>query len=158
MNIRDIIKRHEGYSSMPYKCPAGKRTIGWGHNIDARPLPKDIEGYLAANSYILPEHAERLLDQDISMATHDCRSIYPGFDGFSETRRAALVDFVFNVGSTVAMKFKKMRAAIGKGDWNEAAHQVNDSEYWRELGGDPAGTDDGKLERPEEIAQMLRVG
>jgi hypothetical protein len=40
----------------------------------------------------------------------------------------------------------------------EAANQVNDSAYWRQLGGDPAGTDDGKLERPEEIAQMMREG
>lgn len=40
----------------------------------------------------------------------------------------------------------------------KAAEQVRDSEYWRQLGGDPGGTDDGKLERPEEIAAMLREG
>lgn len=157
-NLREMLKRHEGYSSMPYKCPAGKRTIGWGHNIDARPLPKDIEGYLAANSYILPEHAERLLSDDIRMATQDCQRIFLGFDTFSDRRKEALIDMIFNMGAAGVGKFKKMIKAIGNGDWNEAAHQVNDSEYWRELGGDPAGTDDGKLERPEAIAQMLRVG
>jgi len=26
------------------------------------------------------------------------------------------------------------------------------------LGGDPPGTDDGKLERPEEVAKLLREG
>jgi hypothetical protein len=35
---------------------------------------------------------------------------------------------------------------------------MRDSAYWRELGGDSVGTDDGRLERPEEIAAMLRNG
>ena len=146
-NLREMLKRHEGYSSMPYKCPAGKRTIGWGHNIDAHPLPKDIEGYLAANSYILPEHAERLLSDDIRTATQDCQRIYPGFDGFSEPRRAALTDFMFNVGATVAAKFKNMRKAVIDGDWNRAADELFFSR-WREQVGD----------RATEIIGMVRAG
>jgi len=29
---------------------------------------------------------------------------------------------------------------------------------YAQLGGDPPGTDDGKLERPEELARMMREG
>lgn len=156
--IRDLIKKHEGFSNVPYKCPAGKQTIGWGHNIDAHPLPKDIEGYLFAKGYILPEHAERLLSADIEMATQDCRQLYPGFDGFSDKRRAALIDFLYNIGIVRAKGFKLMQKAILAGDWNEAAEQVRDSAYWRQLGGDPIGTDDGRTERPEVIYRMLKEG
>ena len=147
MNVRDLIKQHEGFSSVPYKCPAGKRTIGWGHNIDAHPLPKDIEGYLFANGYILPEHAERLLSDDLRMAEEDCQRAYFGFNGFSEARRIALADFMFNVGIVVAMKFKNMRKAIIDGDWGRAADEMFNSR-WREQVGD----------RAAEIIGMVRQG
>jgi hypothetical protein len=49
-------------------------------------------------------------------------------------------------------------ADINAGQWARAAEDLRDSAYWRQLGGDPKGTDDGKLERPEEIAAMLREG
>lgn len=29
----DLIKEFEGFSEVPYKCPAGKNTIGYGHVI-----------------------------------------------------------------------------------------------------------------------------
>jgi GH24 family phage-related lysozyme (muramidase) len=64
----------------------------------------------------------------------------------------------FNLGAGGLAKFRKMRRAIVEGDWEEAARQVRDSAYWRQLGGDPPGTDDGLEERPEEIARLLREG
>jgi lysozyme len=147
VNIRDLIKKHEGYSSTVYRCPGGKRTIGWGHNIDANPLPKDIEGYLFAYGLILPEHAERLLDNDICTATQDCQRVYFGFDEFSEARRMALTDFLFNVGMSTAMKFKNMRKAVIDGDWTTAADEMFFSR-WKDQVGD----------RAEEIIGMVRAG
>jgi lysozyme len=32
----DLIKRFEGFSATPYRCPAGKLTIGYGHVITMR--------------------------------------------------------------------------------------------------------------------------
>ena len=147
MNARALIKKHEGFSNVPYKCPAGHLTIGWGHNIDAHPLPQDIAGYLFAKGYILPEHAERLLADDIEMATQDCRRAFFGFDGFSEARQAALIDFMFNLGITRAMKFKNARKAIIAGEWNRAADEMYLS-HWREQVGD----------RAETIIGMVRKG
>jgi len=147
MTARDLIKKHEGYSSTPYKCPAGRRTIGWGHNIDANGLPADIEGFLFANGLILPEHAERLIDADIDSAIEDCRRAYYGFDGFSEARRDALTDFMFNLGLYRAMKFRKMREAVIDGDWNRAADEMFFSRWREQVGA-----------RADEIIGMVRVG
>lgn len=156
--LKDMIRRHEGLSLTAYRCPAGKETIGYGWNLEAHALPPEIASRLRVTGSITPAMADELLDISIGVATADCRSIYIGFDGFAEARKAALVDFMLNVGAGTAMKFKRMHLAIEAGNWNEAAEQVRDSEYWRQLGGDPKGTDDGKLERPEEIAAMLRKG
>jgi len=147
MDVRDLIKKHEGFSNTPYKCPAGKRTIGWGHNFDDNPLPKDIQGYLFANGMILPEHAERLLDQDICTSTLCCKRMYLQFDNFSDNRKAALVDFIFNVGEGTARKFKKANAAINELRWDDAADEMIDSVWYKQVG----------LRGPE-IVGMIREG
>jgi GH24 family phage-related lysozyme (muramidase) len=126
--------------------------------MDAHPLPSDISACLNLTAAITEEMADRLLNISIASAEAACRDLFQHFNDFSERRQAALIDMIFNLGVKGVMAFRKMRAAIDEGNWNEAAHQVNDSAYWRELGGDPMGTDDGKFERPEEIAKMLRDG
>jgi lysozyme len=158
MMRRELIKSHEGLRLRKYRCSRGHWTIGWGWNLDAHPLPAEIASFYRIHGAITEEMAERLLDISMAAAEADCRNIYPGFDQFSERRKDALVDFVFNLGAAGALKFRRMRAAIIAGDWLEAARQLNDSAYWRQLGGDPAGTDDGKLERPEELYRMLVEG
>lgn len=156
--IREMIIRHEGWRNKPYICGGGKHTIGVGFNYDAWPMPSDIASYFHIYGEITDDMVERLLFLSVSTATENCRDIFKDFDSFSERRQWALIDMAFNLGGFGLLGFKKMRKAIAAGDWNEAAEQVRDSEYWRQLGGDPKGTDDGKLERPEEIAEMLRKG
>ena len=155
---RDLIKTHEGLRLRPYRCAKNHLSIGYGFNLDAWELPHEVASYYHIHGRITEGMADYLLDLQIGIAVHDCRDLYPGFDGFSEARRAALTDFLYNMGSTRALKFTRMRRAIIAGDWNEAAEQVRDSAYWRQLGGDPIGTDDGKKERPEVIYRMLREG
>ena len=156
--MRAMLKRHEGWKLQPYRCSRSHWTIGAGWNMDANMLPPEIASYLRIHNCITEVMAEELLTMSLSAAEINCREMYHGFDNFSERRRMALIDFVFNLGVGGALAFRKMRRAIDAVDWHEAARQLQDSAYWRQLGGDPAGTDDGKLERPEEIANMLREG
>lgn len=156
--LQEMITRHEGNRLKRYRCPAGKWTIGRGWNMEAWPLPADIASYERCNGEITPEMSDRLLEISLECADLGVREIFKDFDQFTERRRMALMDMCFNLGAFGLMGFKRMRRAIAAGDWNQAAEEVRDSAYWRELGGDPEGTDDGKLERPEEIAAMLREG
>jgi lysozyme len=145
--IKELIKRHEGYSSYPYKCPAGKNTIGWGHNLDAGILPRDIEIYLGNHGLITPDMAERLLDIDIKLADAACHRLFPKFDSFSEARKAAILDFVFNVGEGTAKKFKKARTEINAGEWDKAAKEMQDSLWFVQVKG-----------RAVTICKMIREG
>jgi len=43
----DLIKKFEGFSAVPYKCPAGKNTIGYGHTIESDPFIKKITQFAA---------------------------------------------------------------------------------------------------------------
>lgn len=157
-DLRKMLKRHEGVRNKKYRCTKGHWTIGIGWNLDANPLPTAIAMFLKEHGYITNEMIEQLLDISIETATRDCYKLYPAFDTFTENRRFALIDFLFNLGFVRASTFINTNKAINEGRWSDAAHGIKHSAYWRQLGGDPEGTDDGKLERPEEIAQMILEG
>jgi len=156
--INQFIERHEGRRNKPYKCTAGKNTIGVGWNFDDNPLPKKIRDYLKAHGEITDAMIDELLKISIGIAIQGCEDLFPEFEKFSENRRMALIDFLFNLGGHRTSHFINTIAAINTGRWEDAAAGVRKSLYWKQLGGDPPGTDDGKLERPEEIADMIEVG
>lgn len=153
-----MLCRHEGYRLRPYKCTSGKWTIGIGFNFSDNPLPEHIQKYLDENGVITDEMVMELYEISVNQALRDCHRLYPQFDSFSERRRAALVDFVFNLGFNRASKFVNTNKAINEQRWWAAAYGIKHSLYWKQLGGDPEGTDDGKLERPEEIYEMILGG
>ena len=134
VDLKQMIKDHEGFSNYPYLCSQNHKTIGWGWNLDANPLPKDIQAYLDGNGLITPAHAERLLDISIGNAIASCKRLFPRFDYFDETRKAALTDFLFNIGIGTAKKFIHAIAAINTGRWEEAAKEMRDSDWFRQVG------------------------
>jgi lysozyme len=142
-----MIKRHEGLRLCKYVCPTGHMTIGYGWNLDANKLPPDIASCLRMTGKITEEMAELLLDISIDAVFRQCRAIYKDFDKFSDNRKDALVDFVFNVGVAGALKFRKMREAIERGDWDTAADEMIDSLWYRQVNS-----------RAKEIVKMIRNG
>jgi len=156
--IEEFISRHEGDRLKPYKCSAGANTIGRGWNFDANPLPKPIADYLKEHGCITQEMSDLLLSISVKNAISDCLDLFPNWDDISVIRRMALIDFVFQLGKHRTSHFINTIAAINTGRWSDAAEGIRKSLYWKQLGGDPPGTDDGKLERPEEIAEMIEEG
>lgn len=144
---REMIKRHEGLRLSPYFCPAGHKTIGFGWNMEAHQLPDDIASCLRMTGKITEVMAERLLTIAIDATVRNCEAIFPLFASFSDKRQAALVDFVYNVGSGTALTFKKMIAAIREGDWMKAADEMRDSRWFKQVG-----------DRSKEIVEMVRNG
>jgi len=147
MTLKKQLELHEGRKNKIYKCTAGKRSIGVGHNIDAKGLPDDIEAFLDDNGYITDEMIDRLLDDDIADASADVKRLYPMSYSFSEARRFALVDFLFNVGITTARTFTNTNKAINEERWDDAANGLLASKYARQVG-----------KRAQTIARMLREG
>lgn len=110
----ESIKRHEGLKLNPYRCTAGKLTIGYGRNLED-------EG-------ISQREAEILLKNDIAKSFEDARSL-DYFDGLSFERQNVIVEMVFNMGLPRVRMFRKMAAAIHQGDFNEAARQMINSKW-----------------------------
>ncbi len=145
--LKDMLIRHEGWKNRPYTCPAGHKTIGVGFNMEVNIMPSDIASHLRLKGYLPDDMINRLLDISIDTAVMNCKEIYKGFDGFSENRQLALIDFLFNVGAGTALRFKKMRAAIKEGDWNRAADEMIDSAWFKQVKG-----------RATEVVDLVRRG
>lgn len=147
MTVREFITRHEGRMNTPYKCPAGKRTIGIGWNYDDNPLPKDIRDYLQNNGRILEEHIDRLFTIALIRSVNDCKKLFPDFENFSHNRKMALTDFLYNVGLTTASKFKKAITCINHEAWDDAAKHMQNSLWFQQVGN-----------RAKEVIQLIKEG
>ena len=166
--VRKQLSEHEGRCNYPYFCTGHKMTIGVGWNMTDNTLPPDISAFLAVHGYITEEMIDTLLDISIKRATTDCQRLFPDFDFFSENRRIALIDVMFNLGRTrISQTFPGFCRAVNAEDWQLAADELKytngktkkkHSAYWLQLHGDPDGTDDKKKERPETIYRQLVDG
>ncbi|BDU38740.1 glycoside hydrolase family protein [Vibrio nigripulchritudo] len=127
-----LLKKHEGLRLKPYRCSAGKLTIGYGRNL--------------ADNGITEQEAEALLDNDINTAIEQAKTL-PFFDELNEPRQAVIVDMVFNLGFPRFLMFKKTLMAIEAGQWNVASVEMLNSRWARQVG-----------KRANTLSEMMRTG
>jgi lysozyme len=112
----DAIKHYEGFSSKVYTCPAGKKTVGYGHVLSKGE---------AFSSPLSQFQADLLLYQDISKAIFNLEKIAPELFKADEHRLEkvlAVTSFIFNVGESnfrSSTLLKKIRSK----EWSAAANE-----------------------------------
>ncbi len=126
-----LIAKHEGLRLDPYKDSIGIWTVGYGHNCQDKPISKDI--------------AERLLEDDVQDAIHDCQT-FNWFGGLDEVRVAVVVNMVFNLGLSRFSKFKKTIDYIALGEWTMASEEMLDSKWAKQT-----------PERANQMANIIRA-
>lgn len=116
---RDILKldliADEGLKLKPYKCTAGKTTIGVGRNLDDVGISKD--------------EALSLLGNDIARVEAELFNELPWLVTRPETVQRAVANMVFQMGLAGVLKFKGMLAAIQAGDYESAKKHALDSAW-----------------------------
>jgi len=129
--LRNTLIRHEGLKLLPYKCTAGKLTLGVGRNIEDRGISK--------------ETAMQMLDEDIELCLNELMERLNYFENLPTEVQETLVNLCFNMGISRLMKFQLMLGAIQAGQYELAAKELLDSRYARQVG-----------KRAEELADILR--
>lgn len=129
---RQLIK-HEALRLMPYRCTAGKLTIGVGRNIEERGISYD--------------EARLMLKNDIQRVIFELRKVLPGFEVLTGRRQMALIDMCFNLGLSRFLNFKGMLAALAAKDDEKAAAEMLHSAWAKQVG-----------ERAETLAGMMWEG
>lgn len=136
------LKRHEGLSLKAYRCSAGKLTIGYGHNLESKPLA-GIDG----NSEISAMEAGRILKADVEGFCGELDVAIPWWRGLDEVRRGVLLNMAFNMGVGKLMGFRRMLAAVKAGDWLRAGNEMLDSKWKQDVKG-----------RAFELARQMETG
>ena len=122
--LKKLTKEFEGCRLKPYKCPAGKLTIGYGRNLD------DVG--------ISQAEADMMFERDFAKAEADVRDICKEFginvDDLIEQRFYVLTDMCFNLGKGGLKKFKKLFSALKKDLYDDAANAMLDSLWAKQVG------------------------
>ena len=109
------IKRNEGLRLKPYLCKAGKLTIGYGRNLEAKGI-----------SY---KEAEYLFRNDLKIVAKQVANRIEFYRKLSYKRKMVLVDMAFNMGIEGLLGFKKMLAAMKRREFLEAGKELMRSKY-----------------------------
>jgi len=117
----DLAKRFEGFerrvkrgieiTAVPYICPAGFWTIGYGHLCDSKHPP------------ITEAEAEVYLARDLQSALVATLRYCPVLATEPESRLAAIVDFTFNLGAG-RLQTSTLRRRINQRDWAASAQEL----------------------------------
>lgn len=105
---------------MPYKCPAGRLTIGVGRNLE--------------DNGITREEAYYLLRNDVDKCHRQLSLTIPFYDRLPSDKKEILLNMCFNMGLTRLLGFKRMLAAMATNNWEEAAHEMANSAWARQVG------------------------
>lgn len=114
----DLIKKYEGFSTRPYKCPAGVLTIGYGRTINVKPYDITSE---EAETVWLRKYVKTIADQILAVVKIE----------LSNNQICALIDFVYNLGIG-NFKSSTLLRKINQGDFSTAA---NEFLKWNKAGG-----------------------
>lgn len=105
------VKRGTEITAVPYICPAGFWTIGYGHLCDPKHPP------------ISETEAEAYLARDLQSALTATLRYCPVLASEPEGRLAAIVDFTFNLGAG-RLQASTLRRRVNQRDWHAAVQEL----------------------------------
>jgi lysozyme len=105
------VKRGTEITAVPYVCPAGFWTIGYGHLCDSQHPP------------ITEAEAEIYLARDLQTVLAATLRYCPVLTTEPEGRLAAIVDFTFNLGAG-RLQTSTLRRRVNQRDWIAAGQEL----------------------------------
>jgi lysozyme len=127
------LRLHEGERLKPYRCTAGKLTIGVGRNLEDRGITATESAYLLGN--------------DIDGFYVALQKALPWVSQLDEVRQRVLLDMAFNLGIQGLLTFKNTLATIKAGDYGKAGPMMLQSKWAEQVG-----------RRAERLSTMMVTG
>lgn len=129
----------EGFKPSIYKDTKGKRTIGYGFNLDDPYVKRELkkQGYNVSNlikgaESLTEQESQKLLSHFYDHSYKSASRIVKNFKNLPENVQHNLADLNYNLGTTKLLKFRKMLGAIENYDFQKAAAELKDSDYYNQ--------------------------
>jgi lysozyme len=117
------LRTDEGERLYAYRDSRGFLTIGIGINIDR-----------AGGGGITAEESLHLCQNRLRAAEADLDRELPWWRNMSSARQRVLVNMTYNLGLAGLLGFHRALAAMQVGDYDKAADEMVDSEWFEEVG------------------------
>ena len=127
--LREELEEDEGCMYVLYLDHLKLKTCGVGHLVRA----DDPEFDMDVGDPVSEERVAELFEKDIGWTISDCQKLVPDFDMLPEEVRLIVANMMFNLGAKRLSGFKRLLAAVERGDWNSAADEMLDSKWARQV-------------------------
>lgn len=135
------LRRDEGVEYVPYLDTVGIKTVGVGHNMQAKPLPADWTFPLT------DAQVDQLLAEDLQEVFDGLDRNIPWWRKLSYERQRVLANMAFNLGIKGLMGFKNTLAHVQAERYQSAAEGMLASKWARQVG-----------QRANRLAAMMVMG
>ena len=132
MDIRQLRKElevDEGVKYEIYKDHLGYPTFGIGHLV----IDSDPEHGQEVGTPVSEDRVIEAFDNDVQVVLADCERLYNDFNVLPEEVQLIIANKMFNMGRPRLSKFKGMKAGVDAQDWNKAADEMIDSNWYKQV-------------------------
>ena len=132
MNIEQLKKdliEDEGVKYEIYLDHLGLPTHGIGHLI----TEWDEEYGKPVGTPVSEERVNQCFEVDVKGTIQECKHLYNDFDDLPEEAQLIIANMMYNMGRPRLSRFHKMKKAVDNRDWYEAAYEMTDSKWARQV-------------------------
>jgi lysozyme len=127
--LKQQLIEDEGCEYEIYLDHLGYKTCGIGHLCRATDPENDLE----VGDPVSVERVNELFAEDIEKVLDDCTILYDNFYQLPEEAQLIIANMMFNLGRPRLSAFKLMKAAVDDHNWVEAAIQMEDSKWAKQV-------------------------
>ena len=128
--LREQLKIDQGCVYEIYNDHLGFATFGIGHLV----RESDPENGSPVGTKVSEDRVADAFDDDIGIVLSDCNKLYPDFEDLPEEAQQIIANMMFNLGRPRLSKFVGMKRGVDAKDWNNAADEMVDSRWYRQVG------------------------
>ena len=132
MNIYKLqkeLERDEGVKYEVYLDHLGYSTFGIGHLI----TDDDPECGASVGTKVHSDRVKEAFETDVETVLSDCERLYVQFEHLPEEAQQVIANMMFNMGFPRLSKFKGMKRGVDDRDWDAAADEMVDSNWYRQV-------------------------
>jgi len=127
--LQEELKQDEGCKYEIYLDHIGYKTFGIGHLCKATDLENDQD----VGTKVSKDRVDECFISDIEKVIDDCTILYDNFYTLPEEAQLIIANMMFNLGRTRLTHFVRMKQAIDDENWIEAAIQMEDSKWAKQV-------------------------
>jgi len=127
--LRMELEYDEGCKYEIYLDHLGLPTFGIGHLV----TEDDPEHGQEVGTTVSEERVIEVFEKDVQVTIDECKKLYDDWFDLPDEVQLIIANMMFNMGRPRLSQFKGMKAGIDARDWNQAADEMVDSKWYRQV-------------------------